>query len=126
MNHRTVEKVTDLPEDRVRLHIRNDGNNYRANKGPVEETLDVDLVMVASGYERDVHEDILRSVRHLMPGGDEEGKRWTVGRDYRVKFENDAVDEESGIYLQGCNEKTHGVSVVSDLAKSTSNANLLF
>lgn len=77
----------------------------------LNETLDVDLVMVAAGYERDVHEDILQSVRHLMPGGDQAGKKWTVGRDYRLNFETGAVSNDSGIYLQGCNEQTHGVSV---------------
>ncbi|KAL1311278.1 hypothetical protein AAFC00_001464 [Neodothiora populina] len=110
LNHRTVERVTDLADSRIRLHIRNDTNKYRASRGPVEETLDVDLVMVAAGYERDVHEDILKNVRHLMPGGDVAGQRWSVGRDYRVKFGDNAVAKDSGIYLQGCNEKTHGLS----------------
>lgn len=110
LNHRFVERVEDLPEDRIRLHIRNDTNKYRMAKSSLNETLDVDLVMVAAGYERDVHEDILQSVRHLMPGGDGAGKKWTVGRDYRLNFEDGVVSDDSGIYLQGCNEKTHGVS----------------
>lgn len=70
----------------------------------------VDLVVVASGYTRNAHEDILNGVRHLLPGGEEEDKRWTVGRNYKVDFEKDAVSNDAGVWLQGCNESTHGVS----------------
>lgn len=111
LNHRTVERVEDLPDNRVRLHIHNSSNDFLKARSATEETIDVDLVIVAAGYERDVHEEILKSVRGLMPGGGvQEGQRWSVGRDYRVNFEQGAVAEDAGIYLQGCNEKTHGVS----------------
>ncbi|KFX86117.1 hypothetical protein V490_09219, partial [Pseudogymnoascus sp. VKM F-3557] len=33
-----------------------------------------------------------------------------VGRDYKVQYAPGAVEEGSGIWLQGCNEKTHGLS----------------
>ncbi|KFY17360.1 hypothetical protein V492_00726, partial [Pseudogymnoascus sp. VKM F-4246] len=33
-----------------------------------------------------------------------------VGRDYKVQYAPGAVEEGAGIWLQGCNEKTHGLS----------------
>lgn len=114
LNYREVERTTDLPDNRVRLHIRNDTARYRRAKSSTSETLDVDLVMIASGYRRDKHEELLSKVRPLMPGGDQPGQKWTVNRDYRVNFEQGAVDaKQSGIWLQGCNEGTHGVSFFS-------------
>jgi L-ornithine N5-oxygenase len=110
LNHREVESVTELPNDRVRLHVRNDTAKYRRAKGSTTETLDVDLVMIASGYRRDVHEELLAGVRGFMPGGDQPGQKWAVDRDYRVRFEEGTVAQDSGVWLQGCNEGTHGVS----------------
>lgn len=109
LNYREVESVTDLPENRLRLHIRNDSAKYRKAQAPTHETLDVDLVMIASGYRRDVHEDLLEKVRHLQPGGPQPGQKWTVTRDYRAVTEKNTVAQDSGIWLQGCNEGTHGV-----------------
>lgn len=75
-----------------------------------EETLEVDVVFVATGYQRDLHETLLKDARVIMPGGDVEGERWRVGRDYRVIFEDGQVRDEAGVWLQGCCEGTHGVS----------------
>ncbi len=36
--------------------------------------------------------------------------RWGINRDYSVKFEPGSVHEDAGIWLQGCNESTHGLS----------------
>ncbi|KFY87813.1 hypothetical protein V500_06740 [Pseudogymnoascus sp. VKM F-4518 (FW-2643)] len=33
-----------------------------------------------------------------------------VGRDYKVQYAPGAVEEGAGVWLQGCNEKTHGLS----------------
>lgn len=33
-----------------------------------------------------------------------------VGRDYKVQYAEGKVEEGAGVWLQGCNEKTHGVS----------------
>jgi len=110
LNYREVESVTELPDDRVRLHIRNDTSKHRCRKSSTKETLDVDLVMIASGYRRDYHEQLLSKVRPMMPGGDKPGQKWTVNREYKVQFEQGTVAKDSGVWLQGCNESTHGVS----------------
>lgn len=91
-----------------------------------EELLDVDLVVAATGYRRTAHLDILKDSWKLLPEAkNSESKprsdQWSVetdggrrvmevGRDYKVKFNNGAVAPESGIWLQGCCEGTHGVS----------------
>jgi L-ornithine N5-oxygenase len=113
-NHCNVTSAEDFetPEGpRLRLNIRNDSGNFQLHKKSPNETMDVDLVIVASGYIRNAHEDMLNGIRHLMPGGGKEvAKRWEVERDYRVRFQEDAVSRDAGIWLQGCNEGTHGLS----------------
>ena len=113
-NHRTIASVDELPsssKSALRLNIRNETGTFSASKKACEETLDVDLIVVASGYIRNAHEEMLKNVRHLMPGGGQNPEqRWSVGRDYRVETAPGAVGEDSGLWLQGCNEKTHGLS----------------
>lgn len=94
-----------------------------------DEELDVDLIVAATGYRRMAHIDMLKDAWSLLPeleDGAAESKtradRWSietdsgasrvmeVGRDYKVKFNKGAVSPESGIWLQGCCEGTHGVS----------------
>lgn len=95
-----------------------------------EEVLDVDLVVAATGYRRTAHIDILKDAWKLLPkvqDGVAESKprsdQWSVetdggrrvmevGRDYKVKFNPGTVASESGIWLQGCCEGTHGVCSV--------------
>lgn len=110
--HREVSGLEEVGDGsgRVRLSIRNDESRYKQKKSDVLETLEVDLVVVASGYQRDVHESLLAGCRELMPQGGREGEKWAVGRDYRVLFGEGKVDAQAGVWLQGCNEKTHGVS----------------
>jgi L-ornithine N5-oxygenase len=71
------------------------------------EDIETDYVFAATGYRRNVHEDMLNSVKDLVV--EEQGKMG-VGRDYGVKFREETVDDDAGVWLQGCNEGTHGVS----------------
>lgn len=95
-----------------------------------EETLEADLVIAATGYQRSSHVEMLRGAWSLLPKSQpralefgkgisgwnvetEQGERkMAVGRDYKVKFAPGAVADESGVWLQGCCEGTHGVSLV--------------
>lgn len=113
LNHCTVTGVSDCKTDdnfAMNVHFQDSSSDYCARKGSGSETIAADLVVVATGYQRDAHEDILRSLRHLMPGGDMGGKRWSVRRDYSVEFADSAVGSDAGVWLQGCNEQTHGLS----------------
>ena len=103
-------------------------NGQNGNK--VEEILDVDLIVAATGYQRRVHVDIMKGVWELLPemgssdnllpgadgwvvncqtDNDSRPRRLEVDRQYRVKFSSGTVDPTSGIWLQGCCEGTHGV-----------------
>lgn len=113
--YRRVTAVEDSPmiKDGIRLHIRDQSPLYFSEVAGAQEEkqiLDVDAVFVATGYLRNLHETLLKDARHLMPGGDLKDARWTVQRDYKVNFENKAVSEDAGVWLQGCCETTHGVS----------------
>ena len=113
LNHRTVEGVEDCEVDgqsALRLHIKNESGIYTKQDQPTAETLTADLIVVASGYQRNAYEDMLQGVRDLMPSGGAEGERWNVRRDYSVEFRKEAVSPDAGVSLQGCNEQTHGLS----------------
>lgn len=99
-----------------------------------EEVLEADLVIAATGYQRNAHVGMLRGAWELLPkaqaGGLEFGKgisgwnvetdegerKMAVGRDYKVKFAPGAVNDEAGVYLQGCCEGTHGVRIFVHLS----------
>jgi len=72
--------------------------------------MDFDFVIVATGYTRNEHEILLGKWPYDNPGRDQSRKSWTVGRDYHVNFQSEpAISDEAGVWLQGCNEDTHGV-----------------
>lgn len=103
---RHVTHVHDLPSsDCIRLHIRND-----RSKSGQEEFLDVDVALAATGYTRNAHEDMLRPAEFLCPEIGQGEKKWRVSRDYRVELKPGLVSKTAGIWLQGCNESTHGLS----------------
>ncbi|KAF2843131.1 hydroxylase [Patellaria atrata CBS 101060] len=110
--YRSVVSIDDSPiaEDQVRVHVYNNSGDYLAHETSGYEELDVDLVMLATGYERNAHESILKGARHLMKGGDHGDNKWMVERNYRVMFDDGKVASNSGVWLQGCCEKTHGLS----------------
>ncbi|KAF1953664.1 L-ornithine 5-monooxygenase (L-ornithine N(5)-oxygenase) [Byssothecium circinans] len=115
MAYRRVTNVQDSPviKGGVRLRVRDSSPLYLPevlNAQEQEEILDVDAVFVATGYQRDQHETLLKDARHLMPGGDTQGTKWQVARDYRIRFADKLVSEDAGVWLQGCCESTHGLS----------------
>jgi L-ornithine N5-oxygenase len=118
LTHRTVVAVDSELDDGLRLHIAKrdlNPNGPLYGEAEVSEIMEFDAVVVATGYLRDSHEWLLKPARHLMPGGDGEGKKWGVTRDYKVKFEEGTVSEDAGVFLQGCCESTHGVSLLLSL-----------
>ena len=79
----------------------------------LEEDLEVDYVFTATGYRRNAHEDMLSETRCLLPIDLVKDGNFHVARDYRVQYHDNKVDaQEAGIWLQGCNEETHGVSFI--------------
>lgn len=106
---RTVLEASNTKSGGVSLRL---GPSQAGAVGQEEEVLDVDYVFVATGYRRDAHEEMLSGARDLL--ADEKarkGGRVQVERDYRVCFDTERVETgQCGVWLQGCNEITHGVS----------------
>ena len=81
------------------------------------EDLEVDYIFTATGYIRNSHEAMLESLKCFLPLGDGEKiangeRKIPVARDYRVLYDEEKVDStQAGVWLQGCNERTHGVSL---------------
>ena len=106
--HRRVVRTRESRDGKLLLQLRKlleDGSD-----GSEAEELAVDAVFVATGYIRNTHEDLMKDTRCLMREGSRDGEPFPVRRDYRVDFDEDKVEKNAGIWLQGCNEKTHGVS----------------
>ncbi|KAF2097198.1 L-ornithine N5-oxygenase sida [Rhizodiscina lignyota] len=117
LSHRIVQDVKELSAksgNQLRLRLQ-DNTDPTA---PSTEALDVDLLILATGYTRDAHETLLQSARHLMPNGGRASEKWDVGRDYRVHFAQGKMSPDAGVWLQGCNQDTHGLadSLLSILA----------
>lgn len=87
---------------RLRLKLKNTLNGEISMPD-----LSFDLAILATGYERNGHETLLASTRHLL-----QENRFSVERNYGVKFRKDTVADGCGIWLQGCCEDSHGVSGV--------------
>jgi L-ornithine N5-oxygenase len=100
LKHRRVIDV-ETSEDKIRLLTEHALDHTK-------EELDFDAVIVAAGYKRNMHEDILNPVRSLTLSG----KNFDVRRDYSVDMDSSKVAKSAGIWLQGCNETTHGVSII--------------
>ncbi|KAI0026231.1 L-ornithine 5-monooxygenase [Xylariomycetidae sp. FL0641] len=84
------------------------------------ETLEADLVIAATGYQRRSHLDMMGEIADLLPEADSpkanpasasiQGRPLKVLRDYSVQFAPGKVAPGSGVWLQGCCEGTHGLS----------------
>lgn len=84
-----------------------------SRKSGEEEELMVDYVFAATGYQRNAHEEMLASLSDLLPATAKPSGGLSVSREYKVLYDEDKVDKAAGIWLQGCNEATHGVSCPS-------------
>lgn len=103
INNRVVESAEQGEGSSVNLRFVSTDSGAR-----VEEEIKADYVFAATGYRRNAHEEMLGEIRPLVV--EQEGGKFAVRRDYGVVFGEGKVEENAGIWLQGCNEGTHGVS----------------
>ncbi|KAI1429724.1 L-lysine 6-monooxygenase (NADPH-requiring)-domain-containing protein [Xylaria sp. FL1777] len=120
--------------DKIRLTVRpiskaNDHQDGVYKKSDTDEILDCDLIIAATGYQRQAHLTMMEDVADLLPESPEptngvelagsqrknydatvRGRPVNVGRDYGLQFAPEKVSQGSGIWLQGCCEGTHGLS----------------
>ncbi|KAL8725249.1 MAG: hypothetical protein Q9181_006483, partial [Wetmoreana brouardii] len=120
LRYRNVTGLEDNGSSGVVMTCQNATALYEKSDEPVDEVLEFDAVILATGYVRDLHNRMLKPLEHLLPkfssGGKGESAKWSVDEHYRVVFPSDCVDNsQAGVWLQGCNEKTHGASEVSSV-----------
>lgn len=82
-----------------------------SKKGNRTQQLAVDAVIVAAGYTRNAHDKMLKPLEHLRSSSGGTENAWSVNRDYSLMMDEKRVDGDCGVYLSGCNETTHGVSL---------------
>ncbi|KAM5342802.1 hypothetical protein ACJ41O_013768 [Fusarium nematophilum] len=122
----SVEPKGDALEIRVQ-HVQ-DGPLAGLINASDAEVLEADLIVAATGYQRTAHVDMLKGAWSMLPKTDEQrnefnkgvngwnvetkegARKLAVGRDYQVQFAPGTVAENSGVWLQGCCEGTHGLS----------------
>nr|BDD69326.1 L-ornithine N(5)-monooxygenase [Verruciconidia persicina] len=123
-------KVQTLPDVRRAATLSGENGDATA-EDDIDEIIQADLVIAATGYQRMAHVDMLRDAYDLLPKAapvpagksplrrgiagwdvetDQGERKLAVGRNYQVKFKPGAVAEGSGVWLQGCCEGTHGLS----------------
>ncbi|RMZ81203.1 hypothetical protein DV737_g2688, partial [Chaetothyriales sp. CBS 132003] len=101
---REVVEVADSPHDkRLELTLR----SLDASQGRQKDTLVVDAVVLATGYQRNAHVDMLKDCQPINASKD---GHWQAQRDYSVPLDRSLVGPDVGIWLQGSNESTHGLS----------------
>ncbi|KAK9773899.1 putative L-ornithine N(5)-monooxygenase [Seiridium cardinale] len=124
-------EANDINQEKLRLRVKSLRDNAAST---AESVFDVDLIIAATGYQRKAHLTMMNEgVAELLPdfgnsaasetngttqvkmdvktkGSGIEQKNVRVARDYSVQFAPGKVAPGSGIWLQGCNETTHGLS----------------
>lgn len=120
----------DTAGDKVQIKVQQirDGTISPVAGPGEEELLDADLIIAATGYQRNAHIDMLKGTWDMLPKAspgsvefakgvtgwnvstDQGERKLAVGRDYRVNYTGGQVAGDAGIWLQGCCEGTHGVS----------------
>lgn len=116
---RTNRKVVKTQEKNGKLLLSLGKVADDASPVTEKEELLVDAVFVATGYERNAHESILAKTRGLLSAKNREQKQFPVRRDYKIAFDESKVAKNAGVWLQGCNESTHGVSSSHPIVSST-------
>ena len=95
--------IDNGPHEAVGLLLRNLDLSCKDK----EEKLFVDAVVLATGYQRDAHVEMLENCQSINAHVD---RHWQPGRDYGLMLDRALVEDGVGIFLQGCNEDTHGLS----------------
>ena len=96
-----------------------DGSSLALQRSPARDTGDDEVeelvcqhVFVAMGYTRNAYQKILKATRTLLPES-HHGDAFPSGIDYGATFDMEKGKRGAGMWLQGCNEVTHGVSVIN-------------
>lgn len=107
LSNRNVLSASQSSNSSVILKLDSSRQENKAGK----DYLEVDYVFTATGYRRNAHEEMLSDLKSLLSNSLEGSEMLPVRRDYRVEYDEAKIDgDRAGVWLQGCNEETHGVS----------------
>ncbi|KAF8460396.1 L-lysine 6-monooxygenase (NADPH-requiring)-domain-containing protein [Kalaharituber pfeilii] len=100
-----LTEVVGVQNSGPRLKLR-----LRHVRSGVETLEQFNAVVVATGYIRNIHETILKNTKHMLKKDEAGCEFWSVGRDYKLQYEEGKIAANAGVWLQGCCEGTHGLS----------------
>ncbi|KAK2868093.1 hypothetical protein FQN49_003166 [Arthroderma sp. PD_2] len=104
---RLISKIESDKSERLNMSLQHSQSDDVTMNGTHNEEINADALILATGYLRNAHESMLASIEHLRA---QKQMGWKVQRDYRLELDKSQVDVNAGIWLQGCNESTHGLS----------------
>ncbi|EGE03629.1 L-ornithine 5-monooxygenase [Trichophyton equinum CBS 127.97] len=102
-----ISKVESDKSEKLNLSLQHCHTENTTINGTHNEEMNADVLILATGYVRNAHESILASIEPLLA---QKQMGWKVQRNYRLELDKSQVDADAGIWLQGCNESTHGLS----------------
>ncbi|RQM08722.1 hypothetical protein DH86_00002440, partial [Scytalidium sp. 3C] len=109
LTNRNIDSTTELERGErtgVTLHLSTSSTDQKKKY----EDLNVDYVFSGTGYIRNAYEQLLESTKSLVSPQPSSRKSFPVTRDYKVMYDEQKVDRNAGVWLQGCNEDSHGLS----------------
>ncbi|EFQ97798.1 L-ornithine 5-monooxygenase [Nannizzia gypsea CBS 118893] len=102
-----ISKVESGKSEKLNLSLQHCHPDNATTNGTHNEEINADALILATGYLRNAHEYMLSSIEPLLA---QKHMGWKVQRNYRLDLDKNQVDVDAGIWLQGCNESTHGLS----------------
>ncbi|KAI5304946.1 PAK- GC kinase Sid1 [Ascosphaera pollenicola] len=102
--YRELTGVKELADKRMQLQLK----DIKTGKAVFKDEK-YDLVILATGYRRNPFFHVLKSLQPLVEKS-AEGELFSVGRDYRLKFQPGKTANDAAVWLQGSCESTHGLS----------------
>lgn len=104
--NRTLLSACQSEDSRIILKL-----GFPLSNRIAEEELEVDYVFTATGYRRNAHQEMLSGLKPMLSMSSDVCEKLSVSRNYEVQYDEEKIDKkQAGIWLQGCNEETHGVS----------------
>jgi L-ornithine N5-oxygenase len=102
-------------QDPSKISIGLEWNSGVATKSQ-RQSFNFDAIVFATGYKRDGYQKLLEPLTEVFGPTNQWSK---ISKDYRLLVPG-CTNNNTGVWLQGCNEATHGVSIDSILMRTLS------
>ncbi|KAH8809021.1 L-lysine 6-monooxygenase (NADPH-requiring)-domain-containing protein [Xylogone sp. PMI_703] len=109
LTSRNIDSAHEIVKgDRSNVLLKLSGTSRDQNS--YNEEITANYIFSGTGYLRNAYEDLLKETKDLLPSNSKSERPYPVSRNYRVLYDEHKVHEKAGVWLQGCNEATHGLS----------------